>query len=191
LLEEQDCQTRELTGVIVSLGPGSYTGLRVGVMVAKTLAYSLKCALVPVPTFAAIAAEAGADDDSVEVIADALQGMLYHQGYGPRTEHGTRPVRGPLQILSREHWHQQRPRTSLVAGPGLTLPHGPENEFRRGPETPTLTGLIKVAGTLPPLGDAELMALEPLYVRGSSAEEKLRQEGREADSTCHAGSSPA
>src|SRR5947209_2072097 len=47
---------RDLTAVFVSVGPGSYTGLRVGVMAAKALAYAVKCDFLAVETFAVIAA---------------------------------------------------------------------------------------------------------------------------------------
>src|SRR5579862_1914495 len=48
LLGEQSWKARALDGVIVSKGPGSYTGLRVGIMSAKTLAYGTGCALLAV-----------------------------------------------------------------------------------------------------------------------------------------------
>src|SRR5688572_4071308 len=64
-------KARELDGVVVSLGPGSYTGLRVGLMSAKTLAYATGCALVGVETFAAIARQAPPEARSVAVLADA------------------------------------------------------------------------------------------------------------------------
>ena len=55
MLHEQRLQPRELAGVIVSIGPGSYTGLRVGIASAKAFAYAAGCPLIAVPTFAAIA----------------------------------------------------------------------------------------------------------------------------------------
>jgi tRNA threonylcarbamoyladenosine biosynthesis protein TsaB len=55
LLKEQGWKPRQLDAVIVSLGPGSYTGLRVGLMAAKTLSYATGCALIGVETFAVIA----------------------------------------------------------------------------------------------------------------------------------------
>src|SRR5206468_351809 len=43
LLVEQGWRPRDLHGVVVSRGPGSYTGLRVGIMSAKALAYATGC----------------------------------------------------------------------------------------------------------------------------------------------------
>src|SRR5688572_8737443 len=54
LLAEQGWKARQLEVVIVSVGPGSYTGLRVGIMSAKALAYATGCALVGVETFAVV-----------------------------------------------------------------------------------------------------------------------------------------
>src|SRR5438270_13709798 len=70
LLAEQGWRARELDAVVVSRGPGSYTGLRVGVMSAKTLTYATGCALLAIDTFAAIALQAPPDVRSVAVIAD-------------------------------------------------------------------------------------------------------------------------
>src|SRR2546430_466064 len=81
LLREQGWAARGLDAVLVSRGPGSYTGLRVGVMSAKTLAYATGCALVGVDTFAAIAVRAPAEATQLWVIADALQGQIYLQRF--------------------------------------------------------------------------------------------------------------
>ena len=58
VLEAEGLSPADLTGVMVGRGPGSYTGLRVGLMSAKALAYATGCELRAVDTFAAIAEQA-------------------------------------------------------------------------------------------------------------------------------------
>src|SRR5262245_58773974 len=72
-------KVRELDAVIVSLGPGSYTGLRVGIMSAKMLAYASGCVVFGLPSFAAIARQAPPDALIIDVLADAQQQNLYVQ----------------------------------------------------------------------------------------------------------------
>ena len=67
LLQAGGFTPKQLAGVMVSQGPGSFTGLRVGVMSAKVLAYATGCKLVAVPTFWAIAAQTPAHFDQVEI----------------------------------------------------------------------------------------------------------------------------
>ena len=56
VLQESQVSMQELTGVIVAKGPGSYTGLRIGVTVAKTLAKTLHIPLKSVSSLQAIVA---------------------------------------------------------------------------------------------------------------------------------------
>ena len=58
LLAERGWSPRDLAGVVVGLGPGSYTGLRVGIMSARVFAYATGCALIGIGTFSAIASQA-------------------------------------------------------------------------------------------------------------------------------------
>src|SRR5262245_17032824 len=76
ILGEQKWKASELQAVIVGLGPGSYTGLRVGLMSAKSLAYATGCALIGVETFRAVARQASPDVLDVEVLADAQQDKI-------------------------------------------------------------------------------------------------------------------
>jgi len=55
LLAEAATARRELSGVIVGTGPGSFTGLRIGLATAKTIAYALAVPLVGVSTTRALA----------------------------------------------------------------------------------------------------------------------------------------
>ena len=56
VLQESQVSMQELSGVIVAKGPGSYTGLRIGVTVAKTLAKTLQIPLKAVSSLQAIVA---------------------------------------------------------------------------------------------------------------------------------------
>jgi tRNA threonylcarbamoyladenosine biosynthesis protein TsaB len=49
-LNEKDIKITKLNAVAVSMGPGSYTGLRIGVSVAKGICYALKIPLIAVNT---------------------------------------------------------------------------------------------------------------------------------------------
>ncbi len=85
------CRVRDLSAVAVSIGPGSFTGLRVGVVCAKTLAYATGCRLAAVDTLRAIAANSPADVARVHVLADALRGDAYVASYQRIDEHVDRP----------------------------------------------------------------------------------------------------
>lgn len=66
LLELHGWRPADVRLVGVALGPGSFTGLRVGVTTAKTFAFAVKCELVGVPTLDVIAAQSQRNDSSVD-----------------------------------------------------------------------------------------------------------------------------
>lgn len=77
-LERAGCALGEVSGYAVSIGPGSFTGLRVGLSTAKGLAFATGAWLVGVPTleaYATAAAQTGAGP--VYVCLDARKGEVY------------------------------------------------------------------------------------------------------------------
>ncbi|MFN2371337.1 MAG: tRNA (adenosine(37)-N6)-threonylcarbamoyltransferase complex dimerization subunit type 1 TsaB [Candidatus Krumholzibacteriia bacterium] len=78
----------ELTGVGVTSGPGSFTGVRIGVATAKGLAWALGCELVAVSTLAAMAAALLAEADPAVTTAvpalDARRGEIFAAVYRRR-----------------------------------------------------------------------------------------------------------
>ncbi len=74
LLERSGQSAAALEGVAISVGPGSYTGLRIGLSAAKGLCLASGAALVTVPTLEAIAAGLPYCTDAVCAIVGARSG---------------------------------------------------------------------------------------------------------------------
>ncbi len=71
---------RQLGDVYVSTGPGSFTGLRIGITVARTLAWSAGASVVAVPTLEVIAQNALDHDpppNALGVVLDAKRGRIF------------------------------------------------------------------------------------------------------------------
>ncbi len=75
MLAQLEVTVNDLTGIAVALGPGSFTGVRVGIAAAKGLAISRRLKLVGVPTLD-ILAQAMQDTQMPVVAGDELLGML-------------------------------------------------------------------------------------------------------------------
>ncbi|MAZ73568.1 MAG: tRNA (adenosine(37)-N6)-threonylcarbamoyltransferase complex dimerization subunit type 1 TsaB [Flavobacteriaceae bacterium] len=88
VLSEANIKKNDLHAVAVSKGPGSYTGLRIGVSAAKGLCYALDIPLIAVPTLEVLAAKV---EENVTVIPllDArrmeVYSAVYFQGAAIRT----------------------------------------------------------------------------------------------------------
>jgi tRNA threonylcarbamoyladenosine biosynthesis protein TsaB len=171
---------RDLDGVAVTLGPGSYTGLRVGLMSARTLAYATGCALIGVGSFAVLAEQARPELALLDVVADAQQEKVYVQSFR-RHEGGWEPL-APLAIREITDWRASRNPAAWVTGPGVdAYPHRMEGLRLLGPEErlPGAAGLLRLALARHRAGERDdVWSLEPLYLRRSAAEEQWERLGR-------------
>ncbi len=75
LLRQSKVETSDLSAVAVTIGPGSFTGLRVGVAMAKAMAYALR-----IPTIGV---------DTLEVLAVDFERSLHQAGASRRVEFWT------------------------------------------------------------------------------------------------------
>ncbi len=118
---ERDLRVRDLEIIAVGLGPGSYTGLRVGIMAAKTLAFASGAGLVGFDSLGAIAENVPPDATEVSVIADAQRGLLYVADYA-RVAAGPFVCTRSTQIEPLHDWLARlNPRTTVL-GPALQAP---------------------------------------------------------------------
>jgi tRNA threonylcarbamoyladenosine biosynthesis protein TsaB len=173
----------DLTAVIVSLGPGSYTGLRVGVMSAKALAFAVGIPIAGVPTFHALARQAIVDALRLDVIADARQHNLYVQRFSrSRLSDPFAPAQ-PLNIVPAAAWVQGLAQDMAVTGPGLRVAQRLLAESNRVAPAdqwePSIASVLAVGWERLVRGDRDApVAVEPIYLRPSSAEEQWQRLGR-------------
>jgi tRNA threonylcarbamoyladenosine biosynthesis protein TsaB len=106
LLKDCDTKPAELDKIVVAEGPGSYTGVRIGVTIAKTLAWSLNIPLSGVSSLAVQAASAGKYFDGLlSPIFDARRGQVYTGLY--RYEGGFLKKAGDDELVLSKNWAEQ------------------------------------------------------------------------------------
>lgn len=91
ILRQAGIELKDLRGIAVGTGPGSFTGLRVGVAYAKGIVLGLGCALVGIPTFDCLALAAfekasPSEGTAIWTTTDARKGEVYANLYRARAD---------------------------------------------------------------------------------------------------------
>lgn len=76
MMDQQQLAPNRLTGLAVSLGPGSFTGLRIGLAVAKGLATALSLPMVGVPTLDVVARPHQSQNLPIWAVVQAGRGRI-------------------------------------------------------------------------------------------------------------------
>ena len=77
ILKELQLTFTDLSAIAVSQGPGSYTGLRIGVSSAKGLAYALDIPLIAIDTLTILASQVNISDGFIIPMIDARRMEVY------------------------------------------------------------------------------------------------------------------
>jgi tRNA threonylcarbamoyladenosine biosynthesis protein TsaB len=173
----------------VSVGPGSFTGLRVGVTVAKTLAFATGARVVAVPSVEVLARNAPAEASHVVIVLDAKRDQIFTARLS-RTR-GDWRVDEPAHLDSLQAALGRAPRPVHLIGEGVPyhakfLPPddpsvivSPEDAWRARASV-----VMEIGNAMARRGElADPQTLSPVYVRKPEAEEKWELQQRASAAT--------
>lgn len=175
LLKAHDLKPADIDVVAASVGPGSFTGLRVGVVFAKTFAWANSAKLVAVDTLHALAQRLPSPDQAIAAVSDAQRQEVFFNRFefveGERT---CRPL-AETTIVPVADIVADNDANLLWTGPGVdrfadafSNAKVADEEFRN-PSAETVAVLAAQMATAENFANPDL--LEPIYIRRSYAEE--------------------
>ena len=174
VLTDAGWEARHLDGLAVAVGPGSFTGLRIGVAAVKGLALALQCPIAAVPTLDAMAAAFPWAMHAVCPVLHARKHEVYASLY--RWDGSTMRQEWECLALSPEALAARLTEPVIGVGDGAALVPSPwvtlARPMRRGASAAALGWLgeerLRRGDTVAPT------ALVPAYLRPSEAELKRR-----------------
>jgi tRNA threonylcarbamoyladenosine biosynthesis protein TsaB len=184
LCRAQGWAPRDLEQLYVSAGPGSFTGLRIGVTLAKTMALATGVKLVAVPTLRVLAENAPPDARNLVLVLDAKRGQIFTARFerlGPAWIE-----REPAHLDTLAAMLARSPRPAHLLGEGL--PYHEKSVPRDDPGIILTTqntwraraaAVARLGADLAAMGAfSDPDRLTPIYVRRPEAEEKFDAAGR-------------
>src|SRR5687768_14348866 len=178
LTRERNWLPRDVEELYVSVGPGSFTGLRIGVTLAKTMALATGVKLVAVPTVRVLVENAPPDAHHAIIVLDAKRDQIFTARFERVGD--TWIEREPAKLDSLAGMLSRSPRPVHLLGEGLPqhekfIPNNDASIVTTPPESwRARAGAVAVIGiTLAGAGHfADPFTLTPIYIRRPEAEEK-------------------
>ena len=178
LLERYPELKHQLSKIYCIQGPGSFTGLRVGINFAKTLAFTNDIPILPVNSLFALALLCEKRDGKIVSTIDAQRNAVFLSLFSWKKNQLITEVEN--QIISINHLDSLIKEEIYSCGSGILryqnfLNSNLSQRFILQKKTlfPDLTKLIPMNEKENFLSPTEWMNVHPLYIRLSSAEEKL------------------
>ena len=185
---EGDTTLAAVNRFAVTIGPGSFTGIRIGLATARGLALALKRPLIGLSTLEVLAAGVPDAERDGPVLAalDAGRGRLYAQLFDRSLQALSAPEALDAEALPSLVRTKESGATIVVVGTGqdaalAALAPAIEARPATGSPTPDARALVRRAATRTEMGDGEGNAVRPLYLREAGARPRVRPVGRPPD----------
>jgi tRNA threonylcarbamoyladenosine biosynthesis protein TsaB len=177
LLDEAGLVVADIDRVVVTVGPGSFTGTRIGIAAARAFKLARHMALVPITSLEAIALSpliAAAPGEDVVVAVDAHRGEAYVQVFDAEARQSSGPPR-LLALSDLASLQRGRPVLAIgtAAGAVAEAINASGGKARAQPDMifPDMAAAVIWAATREPV----TAPIEPLYLRPPDAKP---QEGK-------------
>lgn len=169
---------RDLDELYVSAGPGSFTGLRIGITLAKTLAFATGVKIVAVPTLRILAENAPPEANHLILALDAKRDQIFTARYERSSDEWAE--REPAHLDTLSAMLDRAPRPVYLLGEGipyhqkfLTVPHPPIIITDPMTWRARAAATAKIGIAMAQTGQfADPYQLTPIYIRRPEAEEK-------------------
>ena len=176
-LADAEMQFQDLDLIAVTVGPGTFTGIRIGLSAARGIALTTGLRIAGVTTLAAIAEgarrpAAEEEDLAIAVLHDAHRAELFCQIFSSQVE---MPPPPPARIALTDAVSMIPAGPAMVVGSGVRLvedqilKHRPDVQFSSAPFNPDAIFVAGIGARQARLGIADMAPPEPLYLRSPDA----------------------
>ena len=186
ILVQANLSLSQLTAIAVSIGPGSFTGLRIGLSTVKGLAFASGISVVGIPTLQALAARVHDWEGLICPILDARKNEIYAALFYHRSETlqriGEDTVEPPEKTIERVQ-ARRAGRPCLFIGDAVSVyggmiekALGPAGVLISGKDYPSVAAAVALLGAEKIVGSGgdSVAPLVPCYLRPSAAELRKR-----------------
>jgi tRNA threonylcarbamoyladenosine biosynthesis protein TsaB len=173
-------QVSDLRQIYVSAGPGSFTGLRIGITLAKTFAFATGAQIVAVPTVKVLAENAPADATNLIIVLDAKREQIFTARFHRSAAGEPWQIAEPAHLDSLSAMLARAPRPVHLLGEGI-----PYHRQFIPPDDPQIivtdadtwraraAAVARIGWAMAQEGRfADPLQLTPIYIRKPEAEEK-------------------
>lgn len=181
IMEESKLKLADIDGIAVGIGPGSFTGVRIGVSTARGLAQGLNKKIIGVPTPDCLA-HGLSWEGVINCLVDAKRGEVYSTLYDSSGEKIERLTDHEILSPERVCGELAKLDSKIILTGDALAPYGDLFRDKLGSQVevadeehwyPKASNTIELALKKLASGNGDLHAVEPIYVRLSQAEESF------------------